>query len=562
MRQPSKSPNGLEVLAVSGTHVITLGINLPESERNGLHGFSIERKDHFSGKTDWLEGLKVFPSVIPAPNVGATHSSEIHPIQDFFWSDFTVRPERKYTYTIHARKGTPQNLTNADQIAVEIETESYSKSHKHSIYFNRGVAGSQAFVKKFGTEKFSKIAEEKIWVWEWLSRGLREALTDYLNEATDNTYSIRAAIYEFQFEPILTELFNAAKKRGVDVKVIYDSTPDSPNKKDPSNPKIYKTRKDNDEAIKNTGIGDLVIKRTKCGAIPHNKFFIILKDNVPVAVWTGSTNITTGGIHGHSNVGHIVRDKAIAKKYMDYWNFLEHDPDVGAMRANCLGITADFSIKNKLSDDFTEVVFSPRQKVQMLDWYAGLSNESRKPVFLTVPFGLDTRFEKILQSNDSRLFYVISDKPDKGLLDPAIAGKSLNRIAHGGMLDKGNQLLGWMKERLTGLNKVNYLHTKYLLIDPLGSSPVVISGSANFSKNSTVNNDENMLIIKGDKRVADIYFGEFLRIFRHFYFRSIIKDVAGGDTSSMSLDETGAWADKFYDQTSPNFAERLYFSGN
>ncbi|HEY0428105.1 MAG TPA: phospholipase D-like domain-containing protein [Pyrinomonadaceae bacterium] len=562
MRQPAKSANGLEVLAVSGTHVITLGMNMPESEKNGLHGFSIERKDHFSDKTDWLEGLKVFPSVEAASNAAASHTSEKHPIQDFFWSDFTVRPGRKYTYTIHARKGTPQNLVTADQVAIDIDTEDYSKSHKHSIYFNRGVAGSQAFVKKFGTEKFSKIAEEKIWVWEWLSRGLREALTDYLNEATDKTYSIRAAIYEFQFEPILTELFNAAKKRGVDVKIIYDSMPDTPNKKHPDKPIINKTRDDNNTAIKNTGIGDLVIKRTRCGDIPHNKFFIILRDNVPVAVWTGSTNITTGGIHGHSNVGHLVRDKAIAKKYMDYWEFLKDDPDVAAMRGNCLGITADFSIKNKLDDNFTEVVFSPRQKDAMLNWYAGLSNASQKPVFLTVPFGLDTRFETVLKNNDSRLFYVISDKADKGLLVPEVAGKSLNRIAHGGMLDKGNALLGWMKERLTGLNKINYLHTKYLLIDPLGSSPLVISGSANFSKNSTVNNDENMLIIKGDKRVADIYFGEFLRIFRHFYFRSLVKDAAGGNLDRMALDETATWADKFYNQASPHFAERLYFSGN
>ena len=50
-------------------------------------------------------------------------------------------------------------------------------------------------------------------------------------------------------------------------------------------------------------------------------------------------------------------------------------------------------------------------------------------------------------------------------------------------------------ETLTGLNDhVNYLHTKYMLVDPLSDDPVVISGSANFSNASSVDNDENMLV--------------------------------------------------------------------
>ena len=46
------------------------------------------------------------------------------------------------------------------------------------------------------------------------------------------------------------------------------------------------------------------------------------------------------------------------------------------------------------------------------------------------------------------------------------------------------------------------MHTKCALIDPLGDDPVVITGSANFSDASTKNNDENMLVIRGDAAVA------------------------------------------------------------
>ena len=52
-----------------------------------------------------------------------------------------------------------------------------------------------------------------------------------------------------------------------------------------------------------------------------------------------------------------------------------------------------------------------------------------------------------------------------------------------------------------------------MLMDPLSIDPIVVTGSANFSKVSTNDNDENMLVIRGDQRVADIYFTEFNRLF-------------------------------------------------
>ena len=41
-----------------------------------------------------------------------------------------------------------------------------------------------------------------------------------------------------------------------------------------------------------------------------------------------------------------------------------------------------------------------------------------------------------------------------------------------------------------------------------------------------MSNDENMLLIRGNTRVADIYLGEFMRLFNHFYFRSIVNKLA------------------------------------
>ena len=41
-----------------------------------------------------------------------------------------------------------------------------------------------------------------------------------------------------------------------------------------------------------------------------------------------------------------------------------------------------------------------------------------------------------------------------------------------------------LKERDDPLNSNNYIHTKFMLVDPLGDDPLVVGGSANFSRPS------------------------------------------------------------------------------
>jgi phosphatidylserine/phosphatidylglycerophosphate/cardiolipin synthase-like enzyme len=58
-----------------------------------------------------------------------------------------------------------------------------------------------------------------------------------------------------------------------------------------------------------------------------------------------------------------------------------------------------------------------------------------------------------------------------------------------------------------------------------------VTGTANFSKPSQYQNDENMLVIRDNTRVADIYFGEFMRVFDHLYSRYIVKKMTEAGTN-------------------------------
>jgi phosphatidylserine/phosphatidylglycerophosphate/cardiolipin synthase-like enzyme len=109
---------------------------------------------------------------------------------------------------------------------------------------------------------------------------------------------------------------------------------------------------------------------------------------------------------------------------------------------------------------------------------------------------------------------------------------------------------------------VRYLHTKYLLVDPLGPNPLVVGGSANFSAASITDNDENMLIIRGSARVADIYLGEFMRLYRHFAFRDFLSSrpkTAQLEAEVSHLDEKDKWW-RGYFGTSFASRQRQYFA--
>jgi len=105
------------------------------------------------------------------------------------------------------------------------------------------------------------------------------------------------------------------------------------------------------------------------------------------------------------------------------------------------------------------------------------------------------------------------------------------------------------------------VHSKILVIDALSEDPLVCSGSANFSTGSLINNDENMLLIRGDKRVADIYLVEFDRIFRHFYTRDAINQFAhrGNQINPLELDTSSKWVDPNFKTGSFKNNRRLMF---
>ena len=544
-----KTNGGLKVHAIAGTYVVLLGFDLPEEDCNGLLGFSIHRQDHTENEAYFLSAMKAFAKTDPGFPPGSLYPTSDHPIQSFQWADYSAKPGHEYTYTITAKKGTPEHFTLYAETVIQIVTES-PESGDHDIYFNRGLAASQAYTRRFGDSAPEDVPNRK--AFEWLSRGLNEALENFIRSSVPGRHALRIAAYEFNYDLFL-HIIKEVLDTGVDIEIIYDARQD--------NPRIR-----NQAAVVAAGLDHVSFERTQPKSyISHNKFIVKLEDGIPKSVWTGGTNFSEGGIYGHSNVAHIVEEEVIASKFLEYWVALKADPTSGPLKSSVELISP---LPAGPPPDGTTVLFSPRKNLDALDWYAEIALQARNGLFMTFAFGMNDIFKNVYENGQAPFRLALMEKATRSM-EPGperdaeerkiqlLRNMPENVFAIGNFI-RTNEIDGWVKERLTNLNShVRYVHNKFMLVDPLTDDPIVIAGSANFSDASTRRNDENMVITRGNKRVADIYLGEFMRLYSHHAFRESLQWRDSGDTPKPL--RTDDWWRDYFGQT-PRSTRRKYFA--
>ena len=558
MRFKSKKQAGFQVFAVTGINTVSFAITATEAARKGLLGFAVEREDPTENQKYFMQGMKVFPSVIPVPTEGTRVSTWDHPIQSFVWDDFTAKAERSYVYRFHPIRGTPKNLDrSATPIEARITTEALYSKGTHDVFFNRGVASSQAYAAQFRNLPPSKITDPalKQKALDWLSRDLDDAVLRFIKQAKKGD-GLLGCFYEFRYLPVAQELA-AAIGRGVKVQLVVDAKDNSSVDKKTGKVTEAFPRNDNLKMIKDAGLPrkQVLLREMRPDDIQHNKFMVLVpKGKPPSQVWTGSTNLSDGGFHGQTNVGHWVRDAGTAEAFRQYWDLLATDP--GAMEgktpegraANAAFLAAVGQISPTLDPEVDIAagitpIFSPRKGLAMLKRYIELLDNAQSLACITLAFGINKAFKEALSDHTpaSPLTFVLLEKEDKPKKDSEAAWVSLSSKqniykAWGSFLgDAVYQFAQETNAKFLKLNvHVSYIHSKFMLVDPLGADPIVVTGSANFSDASTSSNDENMLIIRGDRRVADIYFTEFNRLFFHYYFRSVVEA-----TSRMAEESAG-----------------------
>ena len=568
----SQGNDPLRVKAISGTHVVLMALDMDEAARAGLHGFAIKRGQ--SGQPqNWLRGIKYFKDLVATPNPADDYSSRDQPFQTFLWSDYGASPGTNYDFTIVALYGDLRAMEERYTLKFSIKTEDEYDANGQGVWFNRGAIASHAFATKFHNKTLTdemtnnvsadgKLLDSET---QWLSRGLAEACLKYINGAKQGE-ALRVCAYEFTYQPVLLAL-KRARDRGVDVQIVYHDT-----KKD---------KDANRAAIAKAQLPSSIVHPRTRTSIPHNKFIVKLVGGKPQQVWTGSTNFTDTGFYGQTNVGHIVADAATANTYLKYWTELKDDPVHSEALKNAVELTPN--PPNAIAKSSTVAFFSPRIADNMLDWYGQRITDAATLAMMTIPFNVaDTILAALGKTGNAMRLVILEDIPTTAVSDAetrnrgklafsngAIFGQSFVKYKRGGAKVTpipNSDLDKWFIEeelaRPTNSGHVFFVHAKILLIDPLSEDPLVCSGSANFSANSLTNNDENMLLIRGDTRAADIYMTELDRIFRHFRARDVINSeaAAGKKEEWLLLDPTDAWIGaNFKDGSYKNNRRLLFF---
>jgi phosphatidylserine/phosphatidylglycerophosphate/cardiolipin synthase-like enzyme len=534
------------VKAYAGTNGVLLAFDVDESRRDGLLGFAVKHKEG-TRPWQWLLNSLTFP--------GKTHTlvkwqatpSNLAPIQKMRWADYSIEPRTTCRYRVHLVYGTPDAPQLDEDLEVEVRTDD-GQPDNHRVIFNRAVAASQAFGRKFEAvdEWLSTNKNAPIEDWpdpkarDWLQHGLLDQIEKFVARAKDDSWTLDVAIYEYELAAIVKAI-NDAHRRGVKVRILYHGKVGD------------EQTKQNEASVKKIPVSRKRARVTH--KIFHNKFIVLgkIRNGVsePRAVLCGSTNFTENGVYRQANVVHVADDKTIAGHYAKLFQVVWDAPgDVPAAK-KWIGTNNAIDAANRMF-----VGFSPRAGGKDLAEFVNCIKAADRDLLFATAFALPKNILEALlgEANDPVMRFGLQNS--KSSITGFHADRSAKFVTPA-LLNKG--LEGWVKEGLRGQKGNLLVHLKAIVVNFTGDDPIIISGSHNLSASASNGNDENYLIMRGDTDLADRYGLEILRFYEHYRFRYFAKLLKLNKARPLAVDDS--WADGYYKNGSLKRLERLRFAG-
>jgi len=522
--------------------------------RDDFLGFAIKRTPGYGGDQEsWLPNRTGFNG--PAPDHGDLPCNTA-PFQKFMWWDARIDDAdrgKTFDYTIYPAVGSPAKPDLLDDASITLSvTLPQSVVGGVGTYFNRAVVSSQAFVKEFGAKPTGKKWDDAL---DWLSNGLAKALVDFASADAQ----LDGVIYH------LTDnhwIIPALKARGKPTSLVYEAA---------------KSDKGvNDKAVAKLAPGVEFRPRTHT-SIMHDKYLFQTEDGKASRLQTGSANYTTEGLTIQANVIHTFESKELAELYETRKALLAPDPSLAETVKH-----AGWSDPVDVGAATIRVFFppEPKDKRDSIDAIV----EAVKHATSSAVFCIFDPTDKALRDalfavgdQGKMMFGLVNSidpeadtKPVKNQADQAkvdIYHRSVGKkdtYSYAGFKE-GNAPQGFWWEvatlpRVPNPNHV-FIHHKFVVIDAETDSPTIYTGSANMSNNSTHNNDENLLEIKGDVALAHTYLAEFMRLYEHYRARALWQAQAHTPGDTFKLKKTSIWAQQAYTKGTPEFRARKAMVG-
>jgi phosphatidylserine/phosphatidylglycerophosphate/cardiolipin synthase-like enzyme len=530
-----------------------------------LEGFSVQRKLRRGGgpeEISWIENYS--PPGVKSYQNGDHYTSDQRPFRTFTWTDHTVGSGDKVRYrVVPFLAGTTAPAVSLASAWSKWVTVGPPTNAKYRAFFNRGFVISQ-FISRYLDENYPKMdrvaalkafkaditaqLDSKIRI--FLSGQVRTALLDLLDEVKQSDDEIYAALFELGDDELIQRLVALKKRAHV---VLANGSIEV--KKDPKTKKALETsaearkRDENSAArkkLRDAG-ADVELKHrfVSPGALAHNKFLVVTdKDGKPKRAWTGSTNWTTTGLCTQLNNALLVEDAKVAAAYLDQWHLLRnagsgHPKSLQASNGTPIAVGIDKPAKVRASIHSTRAP----DKVDLTDLGDIVRTAKEGVLFLMfIPgaTGVLADVRALAKAKPKLLVRgVVSDLP-KGRQDETTGATTTVKVTvvgSGSPSIDGTQTLDviqpegrthptarWAAEtaRSQFLKGIGYaiIHSKILVVDPFGADPTVVTGSHNFSNSASQSNDENFIVVRGEKALAEAYAVNVQSAWRHYAYRA------------------------------------------
>jgi hypothetical protein len=534
----------------------------------------------------------VLPShaVFPGETIAPGQTTDQFPIQKFYWKDVYARligdKTGNYTfrYKVVPLEGQPDALKPMGSLPILMTNEvtiSGVCSPSVTAIFNRGLISTQHVSNALkgkvnpGSLK-TAIKDPRNQLRKDLAGDILGTLTGFVAKATTRG-SIYAALYELTDVELVQSLVGIGSKLNIVLANIVG-------KPKPGGSEEVAGENDDSESKLQDSAGSLLYRQPPSSHIVHNKFLIYVDaSGTPQAVLTGSCNWTDTGLCAQTNNSIVIQDKLVAARYMAYWKKLQTDEtahEAGSPFQDTPLRTFNGTAKNlsldKGTDDASTLTsyFSPntphqRRKgkgteaspVDMKDLSDRVMAAKNAVLFLAFIPGTPsiTEFAAAAQKANKDLFVrgcvtspdaagnffydlrgTSPPKKQRGVKNPPAPQDA--RVISANALDK-TVPEGWQKELLKAGFAIT--HDKIVVIDPFADDCVVITGSHNLGYQASYNNDENLLMFEGNKKLAMAYATHVLDVYDHFSWRWLVNHGNNIDANLKTTPDD--WLNWYFD---------------
>jgi phosphatidylserine/phosphatidylglycerophosphate/cardiolipin synthase-like enzyme len=298
--------------------------------------------------------------------------------------------------------------------------------------------------------------------------------------------------------------------------------------------------------------------------IGHNKFAVFCDANgVAKVVLTGSTNWTPTGLCGQSNNALLIQSEPLAAAYLDYWQGLASDTEgfvtpqpLSAPTRNVQGARLRAANATKRSvrlSDGTEIgqwrapntrakkkgAQVPPDLAEVYDLLGTARDAIFFAVFLPSQSGRASVIEEVIRIGKVKPGLIVQGCVSDVMAMPnyiaPVRGAHKKRVQPAAY-DNGNvhlvravalnkdDIVGSFESELLAVGKAT-IHDKIMVIDPLSDNCTLIVGSHNLGFKASYENDENLLIIRGNRPLAEAYMVHVLDVYEHYRYRALQREL-------------------------------------